>query len=179
MVADVEFELEDVLAQHFLLDDLELGLVEHDVAHGRQGLHRDVIAAGAVVHNLERHLRGADETQHAGLDHFLIERRDALLVFFQLLGLAVAVLVVPAADLVVLAVDFLVLGDDLGPFRVGGGGGVDGHAVGLGVEQDPGALERALHPFELAARLRLDEHVTALFAAGAGRVGGRGEMQVQ
>ena len=87
--------------------------------------------------------------------------------------------VIPAADFIVLAVDLLVLGDDFGAFLVGFVGAVDGHAVGFCFEQHPGSLERALHPFEFPAGLRLDEHMAGLLAAGSGRVSRRGKVQVQ
>jgi hypothetical protein len=87
------------------------------------------------------------------------------------------VFIVPAADLVVLPVDLLVLGDGLGPLLVGAVRPVDRHAVGFGVKQHPGALEQAFHAVQVAAGLGLDHYVAGLLAAGAGGVGGCAEMQ--
>ena len=58
VVADVELELEYVLTEDFFLDHLELGLVKDYVADGRQVLHCDVVAVGAVIHHPERNRCG-------------------------------------------------------------------------------------------------------------------------
>ena len=130
MVADFKFKLEDVLAQHLLLDDLELRLVEQDIADLRQVLHGDVVAVGSVVQHLQRHPGRAYEASHAGLYHFPVERSRHLfaLVFHEFLGI-VAVLVVPSADFVVLPVNLFNGLAHFEAFLIGLGRPVDSHAV--------------------------------------------------
>ena len=177
VVADVEFQLEELTPPGLFLYHFELSLVQADIAGLGEILHRDVECAGAVVHNLQGHLGGTDESEHPGLHHFLIKRCGHLFVGDRLSGGRVAVLPVPAHDLHVAAVDFLIGGDDFGTLCLRLFGAVYRQTVRFGVEQHPGALERALHTLQLAAGMRFYQHGAALPAVGAGGVGGGAEME--
>ena len=114
MVANVKLELENVLSLDFLFDYVKLGLIQADITNRRKILHGDIVAVCPVIHDTEGHLGGAYETSYSGLDHLLVERSYGLLVRNHLFR-SIPVSVVVHPDLGVLAVDLLILFDDLSP----------------------------------------------------------------
>ena len=69
-------------------------------------------------------------------------------------------------NLHILAIDLLVLLDNLSPGLISLIRPVDGHTVGLGVKQDPSTLEGAFHLLEFSPGMRLNQHDSGLFAFG-------------
>ena len=166
MVTDVKLELEDVLPLDFLLDYVELGLIQADITNRRKILHGDIVAVCPVVHYPERNFSRADETGYSSLDHLLVERSHRFFIRQHLLWSLIPMSVVIHADLHVLAVDLLILLNDLGPRIISLVRPVYGHSIGLGVEENPGTFQSTFHLLELPSGMRLNKNYSRLFSFG-------------